>query len=143
MHEDVLKRVDLFANLDKKELHELAAGAQERKYSAGTTLFHQGDTGTGLYIITSGRVSITQSNNPDRAEEVLGTSGPGEVLGEIALLDDHPRSATATAEEDTTAILLPIWDFRTALRAQPEIALKLLAVLSQRLRKSEERTGER
>ncbi|MBA2285789.1 MAG: cyclic nucleotide-binding domain-containing protein [Ktedonobacteraceae bacterium] len=139
MYEDVLGRVDLFKDLNKKELKELAAGAQERKYSAGTALVSQGDTGTGLYVITAGKVRITQAANPDRAEEDLGTMGVGEVVGEMALLDDLPRSATITAAEDTTAILLPIWNFRMALHAQPDIGLKLLSVLSRRLRKAEGR----
>ncbi|MBX5457410.1 MAG: cyclic nucleotide-binding domain-containing protein [Thermogemmatispora sp.] len=142
MYEDILKKVSLFSGLSDRELKEIARSAQERHYSAGTVLFHQGDTGTGLYIITAGRVRILQANDPDRAEEVIGTAGPGEVLGEMALLDDLPRSASVVAEEETTAILLPIWEFRTVLRRQPEIALKLLSVLSRRLRKAEGRLAE-
>lgn len=142
MHEDTLARVELFSGLDKKELHTLAESCQERKYSAGTRIMSQGDTGVGLYIITSGKVRITHSSSPDRAEEDLGTAGAGDVLGEMALLDDLPRSASITAVEDVTALLLPVWEFRTVLRNHPEIALKLLAVLSRRLRKAEQRTHE-
>nr|BBH95519.1 hypothetical protein KTA_37180 [Thermogemmatispora argillosa] len=143
MYEETLRKVSLFSGLNDKELKEIAGSAQERHYSAGAALFHQGDTGTGLYIITAGRVRIVQANDPDRAEEVIGTAGPGEVLGEMALLDDLPRSASVIAEEETTAILLPIWEFRAVLRRQPEIALKLLSVLSRRLRKAEGRLAER
>lgn len=143
MYEETLRKVSLFSGLNDKELKEIAGSAQERRYSAGAALFHQGDTGTGLYIITAGRVRIVQANDPDRAEEVIGTAGPGEVLGEMALLDDLPRSASVIAEEETTAILLPIWEFRAVLRRQPEIALKLLSVLSRRLRKAEGRLAER
>ena len=142
MHEDTLARVELFSGLDKKELHTLAESCQERKYSAGTRIISQGETGVGLYVITSGKVRITRANNPDRAEEELGTAGAGDVLGEMALLDDLPRSASVTAVEDVTALLLPIWEFRTVLRNHPDIALKLLAVLSRRLRKAEQRTHE-
>lgn len=137
MHEDTLKHVDLFVGLDKKELRHIANSCQERKFSAGTVLMKQGDTGAGLFVITGGHVKISQETDPDRAEEDLGTAGPGEVLGEMALLDDLPRSATVTAVDDVTALLLPIWDFRTSLRANPEIAVKLLAALSHRLRKAE------
>jgi CRP/FNR family transcriptional regulator len=63
------------------------------------------------------------------------------VLGEIALLDDLPRSATATALEPTRALVLPVWDFRAALREAPEIGIKLLAVLSRRLRHAEQDAG--
>ncbi len=139
MYEDILKHVDLFRGLEKKDLQALAASCQERKYSAGTTLLKQGDTGVGLYIITSGKVRITQAVHPDKAEEELRIEGPGGVLGEMALLDDLPRSATVTAIEDVTALILPVWDFRATIQSHPDIALKLLAVLSRRLRKAENR----
>ncbi|MGI9061064.1 MAG: cyclic nucleotide-binding domain-containing protein [Ktedonobacteraceae bacterium] len=142
MHEDTLARVDLFIGLDKKDLQMLAKSCQERKYSAGSTLMSQGDTGVGLYVIISGTVRITQATNPDRAEVELGTAGKGSVLGEMALLDDLPRSATVTAIDDVTALLLPIWDFRTTLHSQPDIAVKLLGVLSRRLRKAENRSHD-
>ncbi len=137
MHEDTLARVDLFAGLDKKDLQVLTNACQERNYKAGSTLIKQGDTGVGLYVIISGTVRITQANNPDKAEVDLGTAGPGSVLGEMSLLDDLPRSATVTAVTDVTALLLPVWEFRTTLRSHPDIALRLLSVLSHRLRKAE------
>lgn len=137
MYEDTLARVDLFAGLDKKDIQLLAGACQERKYSAGSTLIKQGDTGVGLYVLTAGTVHITKSTDPDRAEIDLGTAGPGNVLGEMSLLDDLPRSATVTAVDDVTALLLPVWEFRTTLRNQPNIALRLLTTLSRRLRKAE------
>lgn len=142
MHEDTLARVDLFSSLDKKELTALSKSCQERTYSAGTPLIKQGDSGVGLYVIISGHVKTTLAKNPDRAEVDLGTSGPGSVLGEMALLDDLPRSATVTAVDDVTAMLLPVWEFRTVVRSHPEIALKLLAVLSKRLRKVESKEDD-
>jgi CRP/FNR family cyclic AMP-dependent transcriptional regulator len=137
MHEDTLGRVDLFAGLDKKDLQLLAGACQERKYSAGSTLIKQGDTGVGLYVITGGTVRITKATDPDKAEINLGTVGPGNVIGEMSLLDELPRSATVTAVDDVTALLLPVWEFRTTLRNQPNIALRLLTTLSRRLRKAE------
>ena len=142
MHEDTLARVDLFSSLDKKELQALSKSCQERKYSAGTTLISQGDSGVGLYVIISGHVKTTQAKNPDRAEVDLGTYGPGNVIGEMALLDDLPRSATVTAVDDVTALLLPVWEFRATVRNHPEIGLKLLSVLSRRLRKVESRSDD-
>lgn len=139
MNEDILAHVDIFSTLTKKELQTLAKSSQERSYSAGKTIFSQGDTGTGLYVIKKGKIRITQAQNPDRAEQELTVLGPGDVMGEMALLDDLPRLATATAIEDVTALVLPVWEFRTALHSNPEIATKLLAVLSRRLRKAESR----
>src|SRR5947209_6095787 len=139
MNEDTLARVDLFSTLSKKELQTLAKSSQERTYGAGKTIFSQGDTGTGLYVVKSGKIRITQAQDPDKAEQELAVLGPGGVMGEMALLDDLPRSATATAVEDVTALVLPVWEFRTVLHSNPEIATKLLAVLSRRLRKAEKR----
>lgn len=139
MKEDILSRVDLFSTLNKKELQEIAKNCQERTFSAGSTLFSQGDPGVALYVLTHGNVRISQANNPDRAEEVIGSAGVGEVLGEMALLDELPRSATVVAAEDVTVLVLPVWEFRSILRSHPDITLKLLAVLSRRLRKAEAR----
>ncbi len=143
MYEDTLANVELFAGLGKKDLQLLAQSCKERKYSAGSVLISQGDTGAGLYVVTSGKVRITQANDPDRAEEEIGTAGAGDVLGEMALLDDLPRSATVTAVDDVTALLLPVWEFRAILRNNPDIALHLLAALSRRLRKAEQRIHDR
>jgi CRP/FNR family transcriptional regulator, cyclic AMP receptor protein len=137
MYEDALAQVDLFSVLDKKEISSLAKSCQERTYSAGTTIISQGSTGVGLYIIIGGKVRVTQEIDPDRAETDLALLGPGSVLGEIALIDDLPRSATVTAVEDVTALLLPVWEFRGFLRDHHDAALKLLVVLSRRLRKAE------
>jgi CRP/FNR family transcriptional regulator, cyclic AMP receptor protein len=142
MNEDTLAHVDLFSTLDKKELQVLAKSSQERTYNSGSTIFLQGDIGVGLYVVKSGKIRLTQSNNPDRAEIDLGTAGPGEVMGEMALLDDLPRSATATAEGDVDVLVLPVWEFRSVLRQHPDITLKLLASLSRRLRKVEARRRE-
>jgi CRP/FNR family cyclic AMP-dependent transcriptional regulator len=143
MSEDTLAHVDLFSGLDKKELRIIANSCQERKYAAGSVLMQQGDTGAGLFVVISGKVQITQAVDPDKAEDELGTAGPGAVLGEMALLDDLPRSATVTALEETQVLILPIWDFRTSLRSHPDISVKLLSALSHRLRKAESHARHR
>ena len=137
MYEDALARIDLFAGLDERDLQLLASVCRQREYRAGSTLFRQGDTGVGLYVITSGTVHITQAIDPDKAEEDLGTAGSGSVLGDMSLLDDLPRSATVTAVTDVTALVLPVWEFRTTLREHPDMALSLLSTLSRRLRNVE------
>jgi CRP/FNR family transcriptional regulator, cyclic AMP receptor protein len=141
MHENTLAHVDLFANLDKKELQVISKACKERHYSAGTKIISQGDTGVGLYVIKSGKVRIVHTNSAGEEEE-LATVDAGNVLGEMSLLDDLPRSASVIAIDDVTALLLPIWEFRTVLQSHPDIAVKLLAVLSRRLRKAENRGHE-
>jgi CRP-like cAMP-binding protein len=146
MYEDALARVDLFSGLRYKELTEVAKCCREGKYSPGSVLISQGEKGSGLFIITKGTVRITRKNSPDGAEEVLGTAGAGEVIGEMSLLDDLPRSATVTAVDEVTVLLLPLWEFRRFLRRSlhndPDVGLDLLAVLSRRLRKAEQRVLE-
>jgi len=146
MYEDVLARVDLFSGLNKRELKDLAASCREGKHSPGSVLISQGDRGLGLFIITQGTVRITRVDGPDGEEQILGTAGAGDVIGEMALLDDMPRSATVTAVDEVDVLVLPFWDFRstmrTILRRDPDVGLDLLAVLSRRLRKAEQRATE-
>jgi CRP/FNR family cyclic AMP-dependent transcriptional regulator len=142
VNEETLRRVPLFAGLDKKELQSLSKSCQERKYAPGTVIIKQGDTGVGLYIISEGHVKITRENNPDRVEVELDTAGPGDVLGEMALLDDLPRSANVIATDNVTAILLPVWEFRSALRGNPDMGIKMLSVLSHRLRRAQQHSHE-
>ena len=146
MYEDTLARVDLFSSLRKKELKDLAAYCREGKYSAGSVLISQGEQGVGLFILTKGTVRITRTNSPGGAEEVLGTAGMADIIGEMALLDDMPRSATVTAVDDVSVLVLPLWEFRRILRrilsSDPDVGLDLLAVLSRRLRKAEQRATE-
>ena len=146
MYEDALARVDLFSGLRYKELTEIANSCRVAKYSSGSVLISQGEKGLGLFIISKGTVRITRKNSPDGAEEVLGTAGAGDIIGEMALLDDLPRSATVTAVDEVTVLSLPLWEFRRILRrilsSDPDVGLDLLAVLSRRLRKAEQRAFE-
>jgi CRP/FNR family cyclic AMP-dependent transcriptional regulator len=136
VYEDVIAQVPLFSDLTQREQSVLAANCRERDYPEGATLLRQGETGVGLFIITSGRAQVTQQT-PDGSTRDLGAFDRGAVIGEMSLLDDLPRTATMTALEPTRALVIPVWDFRAALRESPEIAIKLLSVMSRRLRKAE------
>ncbi len=136
MNEDTLAQVPLFQGLSRRDLQVLAANSRERDYAAGAALLRQGETGVGLFIIISGSVHASQTT-PDGSTRDLGDFGRGAVLGELSLLDDMPRTASVVATTPTQAIVIPVWDFRAALREQPDISIKLLTVLSQRLRASE------
>jgi CRP/FNR family transcriptional regulator, cyclic AMP receptor protein len=138
MYEDTLAQVPLFRDLSARELQLLSTSCRERAYEPGTTVLRQGETGVGLFVVTAGTVSITQ-HQEGGPEQQIATVGKGDVLGEMSLLDDLPRSATAIALEPTRALVLPVWDFRAALRESPEIGIKLLSILSQRLRRAEQR----
>src|SRR5262245_57892232 len=146
MYEDVLAHVNLFSGLREKDLKDLATHCKERTIAPGSILLTQGEQVLGLFIITNGTVRITRKNSPDGVEEVLGQAGAGDVIGEMALLDDLPRSATVTAIDEVTVLKLPLWEFRRFLRHSlqndPDVGLDLLAALSRRLRKAEHRVLE-
>jgi CRP/FNR family cyclic AMP-dependent transcriptional regulator len=133
---DYLAKVPLFTSLDHKDLLTLAASARERQYQPGEEIVRQNDTGVGLFVLTNGQVRVTQERQG--ATYDLGVLDHGQVFGELSLLDDLPRTATITAIEPSTVIIVPIWDFRAALRDNPSMALNLLSSLSQRIRRIEQ-----
>lgn len=133
MYEDVLAQVPLFRDLPARDIKTLAATARERQFMTGERLLTEGENGAGLYVIISGKVRVTRRNTSGEDVE-LGTYEQGAVLGEMSLLDDLPRSATVTAVEPTRTLVIPVWEFRSELRNSPDMAIKLLEVMSRRLR---------
>ena len=105
MYEDVIAQVPLFSDLTQREQQILSANCREREYPAGAALLRQGETGVGLFIITSGKVQVSQQG-PDGTTRDLGTFDRGSVLGEMSLLDDLPRTASAVARRSARALRL-------------------------------------
>src|SRR5438067_9689309 len=103
---DLLRSVPLFAGLSDKDLGNLARSFKESTFQAGDVIAEQGKGGVGFFVIGEGEVGYTVDG------EQVGTGGPGQYFGEIALIDDGPRSATATATTDVTAYGLTSWEFR-------------------------------
>ncbi len=132
-HEEFLGRVPIFEHCTPEEIASLATVAQEHSYPAGQLIVTQGTPGQAFYLILSGRVGI------ERDGSVLGAFGPGDFFGEMSLLDSAPRSATIRAIDDTACLMLSSWDFKGLLERTPSIAIKLLEVLSRRLRVADER----
>jgi CRP/FNR family transcriptional regulator len=133
---DLLAHVPLFAELSQRELRKLANAAIQREYPAGVVIVRQGETGVGLYVLIDGKAMVWQ-RHPDGTDRQLATLGTGELFGEMALLDTFPRSANVTAQQLTNALVIPIFDFRALLHGDSAIAIKLLAVLSRRVRHAE------
>lgn len=129
---EFLRRVRLFQDLDDHTLTEIGNAAVEQRWEPGQEIVRQGDTGVGMFIIRSGKVEIVQDH--DGRSEKVRDLGPGDVFGEMALLDEFPRSATVRAAEPTTCLGITRWHFRGILESHPQIALKLLPVLTKRLR---------
>jgi CRP/FNR family transcriptional regulator, cyclic AMP receptor protein len=137
MHEHPLHQSVLFADLPRAPLDELAHLVRRRTYQRGATIFHKGDPGTGLYLITQGRVKvITPSETGEEA--LLAMLESGDVFGELALFDGLPRSATVVALQQTGVLLLYRDDFVDFVEHHSEVAIALFSVLSRRLRTTNE-----
>jgi CRP/FNR family cyclic AMP-dependent transcriptional regulator len=134
---EMLAHIPLFCELSSRELHKLAGAAVQREYPAGTVIVRQGEPGVGLYVLIRGRARVQQHAVEDESPHQLALLGGGEIFGELALLDNAPRSATVVAEEDTLALVIPIFDFRALLHDDADIAIKLLSVLARRVRTAE------
>jgi CRP-like cAMP-binding protein len=131
----ILAQVELFAGLTAEELEGLLARMRRRHYPKGTVLFLTGDPGTALYVVEAGRVKMVLTS-PAGRELVVAVRGPGEFFGDMALLDGEPRSADAVVAEDCRLLILPREDFMRFVETHPRAALRLLAVLSRRLRQT-------
>lgn len=132
-----LAHVPLFSKLDTQEQQGLFALMQRVEIPANEPIFWRGDRGESLYIVHEGRVAVSVPS--ERGEHVpVATIGPGELFGEISLLDGGPRTATCRAAEDSVLYTLERADFRTFILTHPDAALDILAVIGQRQRATTE-----
>jgi CRP-like cAMP-binding protein len=134
---EVFRHSPLFEGLNDAERNTLAHDYGLRRFSDGETVFHEGDTGQTLYLIVSGRVRIYVEAE-DGQEASVQVYGPGEFFGDLAAIDELPRSASAVALEPTTLAAVGRERLREHLRRSPQLALNFLKVLSERLRYSTE-----
>lgn len=138
--EEVLSKVPAFANLAPRDLKEVAAIVHKREYRAGEPVFYQGDPGLGMYIVQDGEVSIAILGK-DGNEQELAVLGDGDFFGELALLDESPRSANAICKTDCTLIgffrpdLFELIEKKNTLGIK--IVLKLSEIVAQRLRQTD------
>ena len=122
---ELLQRVPLFSDLDRKELERIATSMKERTFSAGETVTAEGSSGVGFFVIESGNAKVTVGGQDRR------TLGPGDYFGEVALLNESARTATITAESELKCYGLTSWEFRPLVETQPSIAWKLLQAMSK------------
>ena len=129
-----LAGIPFFSGLDARSLESVGRGMRARRFRRGEVIFHQGDPGDALFIVMSGAIKIMlPSDTGDEA--ILATLRPGDVFGELALLDGAPRSATATALEATETLILPRDQFRELLATEPAIRDAILASMAGELRR--------
>ena len=125
---DVLKKVPLFGGLDNKELEQIALSMRERRFSAGDTVTQEGAGGVGFFVVEEGQADVTVGG------ESKGSVGPGDYFGEIALINESPRTATLTARTPMLCYGMTPWDFRPLVESNSTIAWKLLTAMAEKMR---------
>lgn len=130
--------VALLGAADAEALH---ASGVRRRYPRATTLFLEGDRSDRVLVVISGRVKLV-SLSADGRESILAIAGPGDLLGEIAAIDGHPRSATAIALEAVQVLVIPVEQFLSYLERTPAAATFLLRMLCSRLRDADRKRLE-
>jgi len=132
-----IRDLPLLARLPDEDLKALASRGRVRRFTAGTTIFHEGDAGDALYVVVDGRVRISRLSGSG-SEATLALVGAGDCFGELSLFDARPRSATATAQLATRTFVVSRDDFVSWVRERPGASLALLETLSLRLRRTDE-----
>jgi CRP-like cAMP-binding protein len=125
---ETLQKVPLFGSLERRELEQVAASMQERRFPAGSTVVQEGAGGAGFFVIEEGEGEVTVGGQSRR------TVGPGDYFGEIALLTGSERTATITATTDMLCYGMTPWEFRPLVESNSEIAWKLLTAMAEKLR---------
>ncbi len=128
---DVLATSKLLAGCNRRELETVAEVASERTFAPGHLIVHEGDTtAAAMWVIVEGEVEVRSDDH------VIATLGPGEVFGEMALLehDPQPRSADVVAKTEVQTLQLTRWDLRGVIAEYPDIAMKMVHTVAQRLR---------
>ena len=137
---DFLATVPLLSGLDRAELGRFAELTREKAYPRGSVILFEDDPGDSLFIVRRGRVKVVLVGE-DGLEVILGVLGVGEHFGELALIDDRPRSAHVIAMEDADLLVLRRDDFRKRVESSPSVAWSLLTELSRRLRRADDKIG--
>ncbi|MGH2715268.1 MAG: Crp/Fnr family transcriptional regulator [Thermoleophilaceae bacterium] len=134
----LLARTEVFSDLDPRELEAVAQVAVPRSWSRGEVIFREGDEGDTCYLLRSGAVVLTREHQDGRMV-ALAELRAGSLFGELAMFRGETRSATAEAVEAATAVALLARDVQRLVRRNPDLALKLLASLAERVSRTNER----
>jgi CRP/FNR family transcriptional regulator, cyclic AMP receptor protein len=134
----LLGRVPVFSALSPDELERVAQVAVPRRFEASEIVFKEGDEGSTCYIVRSGRARAVHEHSDGRSI-TLAHFAPGDIFGEMSMFDGERRSATVETTEGTEAIAILSADMHRLLREHPDISVKLIAALGQRLRDTNER----
>jgi nucleotide-binding universal stress UspA family protein len=138
---ELLAQAPLFAALSPDDLEHIAETARIRTYQREEVIVREGETATGCFLIASGRVEVVKGEEGAHLT-VLATLDAGELFGEMAVIDDHPRSASVRAIEETECVAIGRTEFLETLQRRPQIAVQMLPVLVHRLRQADARASE-
>ena len=134
----LLARTEVFGDLEERELVEVAQVAVPRHWARGEVIFREGDQGDTCYLLRTGAVVLTREHQDGRMV-ALAELRAGALFGELAMFRGETRSATAEAIEPTTAVALLASDMQRIIRRSPDLALKFLGTLAERVSKTNER----
>jgi CRP-like cAMP-binding protein len=126
----MLEKNPLWAGLDRKDLKAIVKVATERKFETGDIVLGKGEGGVGFYLIKDGSVEIKTDGN------ILAKLGPGQFFGEMAILDNQPRSAEVVAAKPSRCLIVSEWSFKALISENPKIALNMLQEFARRLREA-------
>ena len=142
MATDILRRVWLFSQLDQGQLDAISNFTFQKTFAPGELIVEEGHTGNGLYVIMSGNVEVVKALGTERSRVVAQRGGAGEVFGEMALLGEWPRTASVRALDQVECLGMDRWVFLAQLERQPQVGIRMLQILAQRLRESDARFEE-
>ncbi len=134
--EEIIKflyRVPLFQSLNRRQLDQLAKRVLDRDYQEGATIVSQGKGGEGFFIVYAGKVDVIRER-ADGNKAVVNQLSDGDFFGEMALLDDGPRTATCVAVGLTKCYVLPRWDFLAVMKDDADMAITILEEMAKRFR---------
>ena len=132
---ELLASVELFGEMNEEEIDDLTTLAQVKKLEKDTTVFHAGDPADSVFVVASGRVKVVITSS-DGKEFILTVLGAGQVFDEMALLESAPRSASVVTLSSVEVLVINRTDFQRLLESNPRISLRLMAILSRRLRRA-------
>ena len=141
MSVEALRQIWLFSELGEDQLESISTFTFSKSFDPGELIVVEGQTGNGLYVILSGNVEVLKGDLRENPQ-VLAKRGAGDVFGEMALLGEWPRTASVRALDTVQCLGIDRWVFLSQLERQPQVTIKMLQILAQRLRDSDARFAE-
>ncbi len=138
---DELRRIWLFEGLTEDQLNSLSPFTYRKKFDPGELIVEEGHTGNGLYLIVSGNVEAVKGLGTEQ-QQIVNKLGAGDVFGEMALLGEWPRTATVRAVDNVECLGIDRWVFLAQVERQPQVGIRMLHILAQKLRDSDARLVE-